>query len=377
MLRRWQRVLGCGVVAALLLAGCLASWELTLSSDGAVASVVSSGEWRALAKEFPGEMQGKRALPLERLLWEGGIGLVDNIAINGRTFDWRDVHQSSWILRDGRCQVVSDTVQVVDIVVGVPEEYDQVQASLLDVAPTVAASLGLAAPAHAEGRALVSAQGDRVVLIVLDGLGYRRYQLARSEGQMSFLASLGEPLMSLTVYPSITKVASAGMITGASPSRSGVRDRNTRSTESETIFDVLARAGREGVAVEGADLAFNLRNARVNLSGDRDNNGSTDDNVLQNALKVVSGDMPDFLWVHFHGIDDAGHTYGPLSAQEKAKLDEVDEHLRRLVEALPTGTLLLVTADHGMHAVQEDGRRGNHGSLLADDMLIPLWISQR
>jgi len=31
--------------------------------------------------------------------------------------------------------------------------------------------------------------------------------------------------------------------------------------------------------------------------------------VLANALAVLDFSLPDLLWVHFHGVDDAGHTY--------------------------------------------------------------------
>jgi hypothetical protein len=377
VIRTWREILGCGLVAVLFLAGCAAPWELTLSSNGALESSVTDRQWRALAKQYPGEMQGKRALPLERILWESGVAAVDQVTIGDQAFDWLNVYESSWLLQNGRCQVGDDTLPAGRIAVEVPAEIADVQASLLDVAPTLSANLGLAAPADSEGRLLVNTQEARAVLVILDGLGFRRYQQARAEGQMPFLGSLGQPLVALTVYPSTTKVATAAMITGASPMRNGVSERGPRSTESETIFDVVAGAGRSGVAVEGSDLAFNLRNAQIILSGDRDDNGSTDDNTLQNALKVMSDDMPDFLSVHFHGIDNAGHTFGPLTAEEKAKLDEVDEHMRLLVEALPPSTLLLVLADHGMHAVREEERLGNHGSLLADDMLIPLWIAHR
>jgi predicted AlkP superfamily pyrophosphatase or phosphodiesterase len=165
-----------------------------------------------------------------------------------------------------------------------------------------------------------------------------------------------------------------------------VEGRGQRSTEAQTIFDVAAAAGLAVTAVEGEALAFNLRAAEVRLSGDRDGDGSTDDNVLANALAVLgckpggcTGDaaMPDLFFVHFHGIDDAGHTYGPGAAEEAAAIRDVDAALGQLLEALPGGTLAIIFADHGMHRVEEAGRRGNHGNLVERDMFIPIFVAKK
>ena len=98
------------------------------------------------------------------------------------------------------------------------------------------------------------------------------------------LAALSEPLVGLTCYPPSTRIGTAALLTGACPQVSGVDGRSVRSTEYQTLFDVATNAGLKVMAVEGESLAFNLRSTEVQLSGDRDGNGRTDDNVLTNAL---------------------------------------------------------------------------------------------
>jgi predicted AlkP superfamily pyrophosphatase or phosphodiesterase len=93
-----------------------------------------------------------------------------------------------------------------------------------------------------------------------------------------------------------------------------------------------------------------------------------------NALSVLDEGMPDLFWVHFHGIDDAGHTYGPDAPEERQTIAAVDAAVGELLAALPENTLVIIFADHGMHAVQEEGRLGNHGHLIERDMLIPIWV---
>ncbi len=251
-------------------------------------------------------------------------------------------------------------------------------ASLLDIAPTVAAVLRLPTPQAAVGRPLLPlVEGvnlpQRIALIFLDGFGYMRYTEALAAGLIPQLAALEAPALGMAAYQPCTVVGSATVLTSAPPEVTGVAARGTRSTETETFFDVVAAAGLRGVAVEGDALAFNLRNAEIMLSGDRDGNGGTDDNVLANALNVLTAGMPDVLWVHFHGIDDAGHTYGPDSPEERAKIAEVDAAVGALLAALPPQTPVVMFADHGMHTVAEEGRLGNHGLLIARDMLVPVW----
>jgi predicted AlkP superfamily pyrophosphatase or phosphodiesterase len=221
---------------------------------------------------------------------------------------------------------------------------------------------------------LTDTSASQVLLLFLDGFGYLRYAEALHAGLIPMIRSLPDPLLGLTVYPPCTSVASAALLTGAPPSDNGVAWRGIRTTEAETLFDIVAEAGRRGVAVEGDALSFNLRHADIQLSGDRDGNGGTDDNVLHNALGVLDEGMPDLFWVHFHGIDDAGHSYGPGTPEERAKVREVDAAVGQLIEAAPSGTLIILFADHGMHTVAEDGRLGNHGHLIARDMFIPIVI---
>jgi predicted AlkP superfamily pyrophosphatase or phosphodiesterase len=218
---------------------------------------------------------------------------------------------------------------------------------------------------------------DHVLLLFLDGFGYLRYAEALEGELIPNLAQVGEPFVSLTVYPPSTRVASAALLTGAPPGKNGVNQRDIRNTEAETIFDIASEAGLKVVAVEGESLAFNLRNSETKLSGDRNGDGSTDDNVLANALSVLDAGMPDLLYVHFHGIDDTGHTYGPHSPEEKAAIVGVDAAVGQLLDALPAGTLVIIFADHGMHLVQEEGRLGNHGHLIERDMFVPIFVATR
>ncbi len=366
-----------GLVLLILCVGCNTRWQVPLAGGAGPLRPIASADWSTVAGQVPDEVRDKQALPLERLLWRAGVGTVESLQIGERRYEPAALDADLWLLKNGCLQASRETICRASVWITAPVQATAAAASITDPAPTIADALQVPAPSSATGRVLGSYRAGHAAFIVLDGLGYDRAQASIARGDAPFLQSLGEPRLALSVYPSVTRSAIAALLTGTTPERNGVVSRNQRNTEVETLFDGLAQAGKRTVAVEGSSLAFNLRNAELVLSGDRDGNGSTDDNVLANALRAIGEGMPDLLWVHFHGIDDLGHTYGPGSAEQLGKIAEVDSHLRRLVQALPPSTLVLVVADHGMHAVQEGDRLGNHGSLRAEDMLVPLWVTQR
>jgi hypothetical protein len=370
------------VALLVCLVGCRPAWQATLVAPDGSPHVVDRDVLERL-DHLTEEVDGRDAVPLEHVLYDAGHHVVDRLVVvqpdgQRQVFEWAAVaDQDAWWLPDGSLRIVGETLPVARVEVQAPALLDQVQASIVDIAPTLAAALGMPAPSQGTGHAMAAPPADRVLLLFLDGFGYVRYEEALASGSIPSIASLGEPLVGLTTYPPVTSVSTASLLTGAPPAVHGAERRGIRKTETETLFDVAAAAGRQVVAVEGEALPFNLRNAQVRLSGDRDGDGSTDDNVLANALAVLEEGMPDLFYVHFHGIDDAGHDYGPGAPGEEAAVAEVDAAVGELIAALPADTLVIVFADHGMHAVNEEGRLGNHGHMIERDMFIPVFITSK
>jgi hypothetical protein len=365
------------MLVVVLLAGCGPAWQATVvAPDGS--ELVVDAEMLESLSAFADE---ERGVPVERVLWMAGHTVIERLLLTEpegtqHEVEWATTADEAWWQSDGQVTVSGEAFPVSRVEAEPPAMLGEVQGRIIDLAPTAATALGLLAPAQASGQVLESVQANQVLLLFLDGFGYVRYNEAREAGLIPNLAKLGEPRLALTEYPPSTRVGTAALLTGAPPQVNGVDGRSVRSTEVETLFDVASAAGLQVVAVEGEALAFNLRSAEVQLSGDRDGDGSTDDNVRANALAVLEGGMPDLFYVHFHGIDDAGHTYGPGTPEEEATIREVDAAVGQLLAALPTDTLVIVFADHGMHQVEEGGRLGNHGNLIERDMFIPILIAK-
>lgn len=175
------------------------------------------------------------------------------------------------------------------------------------------------------------------------------------------------------VYPTITPVNYAAMVTGRPPAENGVHKRGDHDLDCETIFDAAAQAGKSVFIAEGDAQILNFSVPQA-LNADLDGDGDTDGEVFACALAHTAD--TELLFVHFHGIDDTGHAYGPLSPENLEKIARTDAWVGELLSAWD-GTVLL-SADHGQHENDGSGdsayadKRGVHGDFAASDLLVPL-----
>ncbi|WP_353892857.1 alkaline phosphatase family protein [Proteinivorax hydrogeniformans] len=210
-------------------------------------------------------------------------------------------------------------------------------------------------------------QEENVMLILIDGLGYHQYQYAKKNDYIPFLESLPEPQKAMVAYPSVTPVNLAASLTGELPYVNGVYKRGIRKVEVPTIFGFCKKQNKEAAAVIGPIGTIELEIPPV-LSMDENNDGSTDDEKTENALKKMSKGL-DLLFVHYKDVDIAGHNYGDLAVEILEDLKKIDSYVNQLV-AKWDGKVI-VYADHGMHKTEEGG---DHGSLITEDMFMPYWI---
>lgn len=366
------------ILGLILFTACQPAWTLQLKSDR-LTTLISQKEFQEIRKEYSntGDCPG---LPLNFVLYKAGFEVIDSIifkssAGNDEEINWQEKGEGGCLNKNGQISFGSQKIDSKLLIIKeTPLSSDVTR--ILDIAQTVLSAIGIDQD-NLPGKNILEGHFDHVVLIFLDGFGYNRYQQALQDGLLKNLAKPSTITMALTVFPPRTTVASAAILTGLPPYENGVYETCIRKTEAPTIFDLIFEAGLKSIAIEGESLAFNLRNTKVILSGDRDLNGGTDDNVFSNAFEVVETQMPDLLWIHFHGIDDSGHTYGPDSIQVDDKIAEIDTYIGKIMDSLPENTLIIAFADHGMHSVTEEGRSGNHGNLIYEDMVVPVIVETK
>lgn len=97
---------------------------------------------------------------------------------------------------------------------------------------------------------------------------------------------------------------------------------------------------------------------------------SVDQGVITHLFPLLENPSKpfDFLIGHFLGVDHVGHRVGPDHPSMRAKLQQMNTVLQRVVDKLDDETLLVVLGDHGMD------RSGDHGGDGVLETSAALWI---
>jgi predicted AlkP superfamily pyrophosphatase or phosphodiesterase len=235
------------------------------------------------------------------------------------------------------------------------------------VLPGVAAALG--APTGLPAVDLPSA--TRVCVVLIDGLGSRL--LADNSADAPFLASLhGTELVAGCPSTTATSLGSFG--TGMPPGQHGLvgylvmdPDRQLLLNELRwdpdvdplrwqphpTVFDHLVGAGVPCTAIGNPEFDGSGLTVAA-LRGPRFIGLDKLPERIDAAVAALA--EPGLVYLYWGQVDAAGHLHGTRSRNWLRALREIDEALKRLARLLPAGTLLLITADHGMVDVAADLR---------------------
>ena len=205
--------------------------------------------------------------------------------------------------------------------------------------------------------------GSRVLVFLVDGLGYNQYTYAEKNGFVPFLGTKTVK-QATTVYQPVTNSGLAAMLTGQPPYKNGVYDRDFKDLKVNDIFSIVSAAGKTSAYIEGNIKILNT-SIEPTLNADLNGDGSTDPEVFGSAQISVASDA-DFIFVHFHGVDDMGHKYGDINDEVMAKIKEIDGYIQRLTRNF--SGRVIVTADHGMHKTADGG---DHGVFRFEDMIVP------
>ena len=370
-------LIGLIFIFALILSACQSNWEVPVHSGDKKRSVIDQESVSFYIEISQEEID---SVPLGQMFFDIGYTLIDEVSFITEnqpavTYTWDNIAETTIISKTGQITLTDGTkLQPVDIVVVPSDLPSTIEFSIMDISPTVIEAMGLPKFPKSAGQVIYEAEAEHVIMILLDGTQYQKLSDMTNAGKLPFLGEKAIIQKGLTVYPSISTAGSAALLTGLPPCDNGVFGYGYRTTDLTTLFDLAVQGGKSVIAVEGSSLPFNLRNADLILSGDRDGNGYSDDNVYLNAMDIIQSRMPDLLYIHFHEIDDMGHTYGPDSDEYASAIERVDLYLADIYDALPEDVLILIFADHGMHTTQEGG---NHGTLTADDLIIPIIILEK
>ncbi|VVT48553.1 uncharacterized protein SAPINGB_P001835 [Magnusiomyces paraingens] len=99
---------------------------------------------------------------------------------------------------------------------------------------------------------------------------------------------------------------------------------------------------------------------------------TVDNGVIQHIFPFIQSPALSEKWKvaigHTLGVDHAGHRYGPAHPAMREKLQQMNDVIKRLTEAIDDDTLLIVFGDHGMDP------RGDHGGESLPELEAALWM---
>jgi hypothetical protein len=243
--------------------------------------------------------------------------------------------------------------------------------SLADLASSLLAALGVAG----EPNPLRLPAAARVCVLVVDGLGWELLRGHKAAAPfLSELAVSGRPLTA--GFPAMTATSLTSLGTGTPPGQHGVigyqvavpgegRLLNTLRWDSRvdpvawqpgpTIFERAEAAGIPGFHVaHSAVLRTGLSAAA--LRGAEGVAASTFGALAAQAAAVLRRSERGLAFVYHGQLDSTGHVSGCSSDAWRYHLGQVDRLAEHLAGALPWGTALYVTADHGMVDVPPQDR---------------------
>ncbi|MFT3942880.1 MAG: alkaline phosphatase family protein [Ancrocorticia sp.] len=213
-------------------------------------------------------------------------------------------------------------------------------------------------------------QAEQVCFVLVDGLGYAN--LAARSGHAATLRSWTHLDPLTTVAPSTTAAAITSVGTGELPGATAMLSYSLRAPSGRnfslikwddptvdpvewqrepTLFERLGERASECRLVQpksyvGSGLTLcALRGAKAAPADSIDDRIGAASRELRRGAKAV--------YLYWKELDHTGHNKGWLSEDWVGALEVLDAALRQLARRVPRGTLIVVTADHGMVDVTE------------------------
>lgn len=224
-----------------------------------------------------------------------------------------------------------------------------------------------------------------VLVILVDGFGAVQFQDYR--GYLPTMRSFSRISELTTTVPSTTATAITAFGTGALAGETGVAGYALRSPHNNRVFNLISwedsgipvenwqtvptfferlGAQAENTCIVQAPKYVNSGLTRAALRGATVQKHPAQDQRLFIGAKWLAERGAGVAYVHWKDVDASGHKFGVGSDQWLAAIEEFDAVLKRAIKILPPGTLVLVTADHGMVNAGEKLDLAEHAKLNQD-----------
>jgi len=257
----------------------------------------------------------------------------------------------------------------------------QVSHTTGDLTPTVCEMFGVRKPAQCGGIAIAEVvdqayrlmggegKAQKILVFCPDAVGDIQAQRF-PEWFQRVQAVAGFKVPSVTMMPSVTPVCFGTIFSGASPQVHGIQKYEKPVLTVETLFDVLAEAGKNVaiLAINQCSIDTIFRKRNIDYFSFR-----TDEQVFQMTQRLLADSNYDFIVSYMMDYDHISHQKGPWAPESLEQLQLAVERFEKLATAVDThwnqyNRALIFAPDHGNHQI--DAETGGHGADIPDDMLV-------
>lgn len=206
----------------------------------------------------------------------------------------------------------------------------------------------------------------RVCVVLADGLG--SLQLQSRSGHVPNLRHLDPGAQTTSVVPATTAAAITAFGTGALPGQTAMAGYSLRSPRTEAVFSLINWENSGYVAGQWQrhpTVFEQLPNAKETFAAVQPKKfigSGLSLAALRGAACFPAQTLPErfdcaahllrcgkkAVYVYWGDLDSAGHRYGWKSEQWISALEYFDAEFGRFLRCVPSGTLVILTADHGM-----------------------------
>lgn len=214
-----------------------------------------------------------------------------------------------------------------------------------------------------------------VALFVVDGMRPDGLQNADTPTVDGLIASGAHTFAARTVMPSVTLPCHVSLFLGVMPGRHGITT-NTWTPQVRPVPGLIDTANAAGLKTASFYNWEQLRDlsrpgslhASFFLKNCDDAEGVGDCDLAELAATWLRRNEVNLAFVYFGYTDIAGHNHGYTSGPYLQGIANADRCMGRVVDVLPEGCAIIVTADHG-------GHEQTHGTDCDEDMTIPVILS--
>lgn len=253
--------------------------------------------------------------------------------------------------------------------------------SIGDLTPTVCELMGIEEPAGCGGTAIASVidqafrvtgkekKMEKILIFCPDAVGdIHRQRYPEKLARVEKLA--GMRFKSTSVMASVTPVCFATIFSGASPEVHGIKKYEKPVLTVETLFDVLAAAGKNVAVISrnGCSIDKIFRGRNVDFFSFR-----TDAAIHKQTRKLLEDSDYDVIVSYYMDYDALSHKNGPYADVSVDALETGVKYFETLVADVDKywanfDRTVIWAPDHGNHVIDETS--GGHGTNTPEDMVV-------